>query len=687
MAEQRRIEWILGARDTSGGVFRGAQANIQRLEATYLRLSGVLGALGVGIGFSAIISGFKGMVDAAAKLDDMSEKTGAAVEELSKLEQVARIGGHSLDGVEGVLIRLSKALHGTDEESKGAGKALAALGLSAEELRKKDTAEALRIVAERLNQYRDGAGKTALAIDLLGRSGAQALPFLKDLANEQGISTRVSAEQAAAAEELQKSFARLSNEARNFGQALAHDVVPWLLRLVQATNEANRTKLDLVERFRFGTTLESTADRIRDIGSELDKALQKRNDFLAATGVLPGGAGGDAEIAKLKTRLEFYRTLQREEALALKGGDTRGEQQRFGLAGAVKPALDYASAQRAVASAVKDTNGPFEQLLRQMQDAVARSGELAEVDRAMMQMQTARFQEARLRNPEVAAAIEQQILALARQADAIKATEQADKDATEARRLSDRDKERSIMRYAEVLEEGRRIFESTRTPAEAFALTMENLNRLLSAGAINLDTYGRAAMQAQDELQRLAETEKKVIDEMVEFAKEGARGIETAFSDGLFAVMQGDFKSLGDRFKQMLDRMVADALAAQLGKKLFGDMATTGVPGGWLASLFGLGGGGSTPGTSGGGAAGGLVTDLVGGGGGFAVGTDFVPRTGLALVHRGERIVPAAQNKAVGDGQINANVTIHVYGATDANSFRASSRQVADAVRFGLSRR
>src|SRR3989304_9947468 len=69
------------------GMVGGAMRNIENSVASAQR---VLGTLGIGVGFGAMIAAFKGVVDSAAKLDDMAEKTGAAVAELSKLEQVDR---------------------------------------------------------------------------------------------------------------------------------------------------------------------------------------------------------------------------------------------------------------------------------------------------------------------------------------------------------------------------------------------------------------------------------------------------------------------------------------------------------------------------------------------------------------------------------------------------------------------
>ena len=73
----------------------------------------------------------------------MAEKTGASVENLSALASVAKVSGVDIDLVDSALQKLVKSLQGTGEESKGAAAALEALGLSADELRQMDTAEAM----------------------------------------------------------------------------------------------------------------------------------------------------------------------------------------------------------------------------------------------------------------------------------------------------------------------------------------------------------------------------------------------------------------------------------------------------------------------------------------------------------------------------------------------------------------
>jgi len=179
-----------------------------------------------GVGSFAVLKGnIDDAISGMADLKDAAERTGASVESLSALKGVAKIGGRDFAEVEGAIIRFNKALHGTDDESKGAGKALAAIGVDLKKLRDMDPAQAMLELAKAQERFADGGGKSAAMMALLGKSGAAMIPFLHDLAEQSKLVGKVTAEQAKAADEYDKNVKRLSASWGTLSKQMAAAVV------------------------------------------------------------------------------------------------------------------------------------------------------------------------------------------------------------------------------------------------------------------------------------------------------------------------------------------------------------------------------------------------------------------------------------------------------------------------------
>ena len=166
--------------------------------------------LAAGVGLSALSRQFDAVVESAANLKDMAQKTGASVENLSGLAVVAKVNGQEMGALEGAMTKFSKSLAGADDTSRGAAHALEFLGLKSKDLRQMDTADALKTVADKMSEFKDSSGKTALAMDIFGKSGAQLLPFLKDFSESGDLVTKTTKEQALAADDYQKNINNLT---------------------------------------------------------------------------------------------------------------------------------------------------------------------------------------------------------------------------------------------------------------------------------------------------------------------------------------------------------------------------------------------------------------------------------------------------------------------------------------------
>jgi hypothetical protein len=129
-----------------------------------------------------IVGGFGDAVSSIGDLVDASAKFGIPVEQLAGLKHAAELSGASLEqlGVgAGILAKNLTALAGGKTESPAA-KALAALGVSAMDAsgQLKSIDDVIIEVADKFAAVENGAAKTAMAMQLFGKSGAQLIPTL-----------------------------------------------------------------------------------------------------------------------------------------------------------------------------------------------------------------------------------------------------------------------------------------------------------------------------------------------------------------------------------------------------------------------------------------------------------------------------------------------------------------------------
>lgn len=144
--------------------------------------------------------------------------------------------------------------------------------------------------------------------------------------------------------------------------------------------------------------------------------------------------------------------------------------------------------------------------------------------------------------------------------------------------------EEALERKKALKEAGQAVYDATRTPAERLNVELARLNDLLAKGAINWDTYSRAVFAAQDLFESSAEKSKEVLSDWDKFAQQAIENTQNALADTIFKGMQGEFDDVLSGFTQMLNRMVAEAIAADLSRRLFGSKVEGGSGDGWLGA-------------------------------------------------------------------------------------------------------
>ena len=135
----------------------------------------VLGALGIAVTAGSMVKLAKDTIDYADDLNDMSMRTGVAVETLSSLKLAAENSGTSL----GAIAQGFKFLNRDIAEG---GKKLGEFGISLADKagNVKSTEQVFLDVADAISRMDDPAQRTALAMDVFGRSGTDLIPMLME---------------------------------------------------------------------------------------------------------------------------------------------------------------------------------------------------------------------------------------------------------------------------------------------------------------------------------------------------------------------------------------------------------------------------------------------------------------------------------------------------------------------------
>lgn len=158
---------------------KDARGSLDKFSSN-LKGAGVAMAASLTTAFVGIGLAVKGTINEADKLYKMSQSIGIPIEELSKLKHAADLSGVSLESLSKGVGRLNR---NTLEAAQGLQtpiRAFEMLGIAFKNAdgSLKTVSQLLPDLAEKFSKMRDGPEKTALAMQLLGRAGAELIPML-----------------------------------------------------------------------------------------------------------------------------------------------------------------------------------------------------------------------------------------------------------------------------------------------------------------------------------------------------------------------------------------------------------------------------------------------------------------------------------------------------------------------------
>ncbi len=196
----------------------------------------------------AVSLAVRGVLNDADAMAKSSRKIGVPVDELSRLRHAADLSGVSMGGLENGLKRLSANMY---DASKGIGEGAQAfkdLGIDVTNAdgSLKSSTQVMTEMAAKFAEMPDGAQKTALAMRLMGKSGADMIPMLNggadalqsmiEEADKLGIV--ITPDMAANAEQFNDNLTRLGGAVKGLAVQLTAALAPTLASITDGIVKA-----------------------------------------------------------------------------------------------------------------------------------------------------------------------------------------------------------------------------------------------------------------------------------------------------------------------------------------------------------------------------------------------------------------------------------------------------------------
>ena len=226
---------------TGSGLFKmasqatGVESSLSSLGSFLPSLAGGLtlataaaGALVFGL-YELVISS----AEATGKLKDLSQQTGFSVETLSAMGNAAETTGGSIETVTGALGIFEKNMENAHDKTNELSRVFTVLNIDID-----NNEKALRQAFTALSKLPEGAQQTALAMKLFGRSGREVLAIIKETGGDldvfmgklRDMGILITTESAAKGDELSDSITRLGQIFQATGRLVANEFAPDVQR-------------------------------------------------------------------------------------------------------------------------------------------------------------------------------------------------------------------------------------------------------------------------------------------------------------------------------------------------------------------------------------------------------------------------------------------------------------------------
>ena len=231
-----------------GNSMQGVQGRVKNLRMAMSGLNKTFATLGLILSAGAFVRMVKGTIDAADAFGKLEIQTGIAANTLQAYVNAGKLAGVEQATIEKGLRRLAQSMREADQGVATYKDAFDDLGISVRDTdgNLKTNEQILGEISDAFTKMEDGVTKTAIAMEIFGRSGASMVNLLNNgKASLEEFNFEVSENFAQNAEYFNDQLTMIGFKAEGFSKQLTDSLLPSLNNLAEMFRDINTEGKDL----------------------------------------------------------------------------------------------------------------------------------------------------------------------------------------------------------------------------------------------------------------------------------------------------------------------------------------------------------------------------------------------------------------------------------------------------------
>lgn len=291
----------------------------------FAKMAGAVLAVGAAfVGVRAAAQSFSAAIALGGQLNDLSARTGESAGNLLILRRAFENAGAGADSVGPTINRLQRAIVEAGQGGKEQAEAFSKLGLNLEELKGKTPTEQLQAVGNALARVSTDSDRSALAMQLLGRSGGELIPLLRAMGSELDVARAQLGSTPEVMNKVSQAFDTIGDNLGAIGEKSTEFAAGLLEKLAPALAEIT-TKIANIDAAGLGQAISGYIEAtMRWITASLGLGTALQNVRTAIDGITSGNIGDGFSLMFLTARDTAFNAINHIVAAGMAALQTIG---------------------------------------------------------------------------------------------------------------------------------------------------------------------------------------------------------------------------------------------------------------------------------------------------------------------------------------------------------------------------